>query len=79
MDFNACPVVEVEDPIKKAITEVENQFLSYKLREQQKTIIEFAVKQQHVFGLLPTGFGKSDCFGLISPILDKVRKLLFSV
>ena len=59
--------------IRDVIMEVQDHFLSYKLKEKQIEVIELAVQQKHV---LPTGFGKSDCFGLMSPILDKVRKFL---
>ena len=48
--------------------------IGYQLKEEQKEVIVNAVHGCHTFVLLPTGFGKSDCFGLVGPLLDKVSR-----
>ena len=40
--------------------------------EQKEALRAVCEDQKHTFCLLPTGFGKSDIFGLASMILDKV-------
>ena len=48
--------------------------LPFGLKEEQKAIISSALNG-HVLGILPTGFGKSECFGLYGPLLDEVNDI----
>lgn len=43
------------------------------LKEQQAIVINKLLENKHVFAILPTGYGKSECFGLFSAIKDQVR------
>ena len=46
--------------------------LPFPLKDQQKNVIEALVKGKNVFALLPTGYGKSVCYGIFGAIMDKV-------
>ena len=56
--------------------EFENLILSinfpFQLKNEQKLIIKSLLKGQDVLAILPTGFGKSACFGLVGQLMDKV-------
>ncbi|XP_038047154.1 Werner syndrome ATP-dependent helicase-like [Patiria miniata] len=46
----------------------------YNLKPEQIQIIRSVLeRRKNVFGLLPTGFGKSDCYGWLSSIMDKIE------
>ena len=47
--------------------------LSYALKEEQVETIKNLCDKKHSFCLLPTGFGKSDIFGLLPLVMDKVN------
>lgn len=38
--------------------------LPFDLKEEQRNIILAAAAKAHVLGILPTGFGKCECYGL---------------
>ena len=42
------------------------------LNMEQKRMIHSTVAGRNTFGILPTGFGKSYCFGIMSAVFDKV-------
>ena len=46
--------------------------LPISLKEKQKEIIMALMEGKNVFGVLPTGYGKSACFGLFGQVMDKV-------
>ncbi len=46
--------------------------LGYDLKEEQKAIINSFVQGNNVFGILPTGFGKSLCYQLLPMIYDEL-------
>ena len=50
----------------------------YPLREEQREIIKSLVSGHNVFGISPTGFGKSLCFGLLPAVMNKVCDKLFT-
>ena len=59
---------------KEAVQETLKSFpaIRYSLKKKQLELIEHAVNGRHTFGVLPTGFGKSVCFGLLENIRQKV-------
>ncbi len=65
----------IED-VRSAFVQVKEELKwNIELKEQQEQLIHAIVNGQHVFGILPTGFGKSMCFALPPLILNKVRNL----
>lgn len=44
----------------------------FDLKKEQINIIQLILNERHVFGLLPTGFGKSVCYILPPLMLDEV-------
>ena len=58
---------------KKLLSQVlEDHEVKYALKKEQVHILKLITGKTNVFGLLPTGYGKSDCFGWLSAIMDKV-------
>ena len=51
----------------------------FQLKKEQKLIIKNLLKGQNVLGILPTGFGKSACFGLVGQLMDKVSLYNISI
>ncbi len=49
-----------------------------KLKEEQLEITLSLLNNSHTFGVLPTGYGKSLCFGLPPLIQDMVSHVLYS-
>ena len=47
--------------------------LGYNLKVEQRKVISSFIKGQDVFGILPTGFGKSLCFACLPLIFDRIR------
>ena len=45
---------------------------------EQKEIIQNVLERKDSMAMLPTGFGKSKCYVLSPPFLDKVRSYFFS-
>ena len=41
-------------------------------KKEQKDILETLYKGRNVFGVMPTGYGKSHCFGLFAQFLKEV-------
>ena len=55
-------------------TEV-TQFMGYSnLKPEQEQIINRILSKYNVFGILPTGFGKSLCYASLPLIYEKVHK-----
>ena len=46
--------------------------LPFQLKHEQKQIIKGLLKGQDVLWVLPTGFGKSVCYGLVGQLMNKV-------
>ena len=66
----------MEDDWENAITAVKQNYnINITLKEEQKEICHLQ-KKKDVFGLLPTGFGKSMTLILFPLILDQVIVLL---
>ena len=55
-----------------ALNVIEDRF--FPLREQQCAIIKMVLDRRSVFGILPTGFGKSACFYL-PPLIKKIVRI----
>ena len=64
----------MEEALEKVMDKVK---LPFRLKTEQKEILFAAVEKQHTLGILPTGFGKSECFGLHGPLLDEVIIKIF--
>lgn len=47
----------------------------FDLKKEQINIIQLILNERHVFGLLPTGFGKSVCY--ILPIYKYIYKYIY--
>ena len=43
------------------------------LKPQQREIVHHILAKKNVFVQLPTGYGKSLCFGIVPLVLDKVN------
>ena len=67
--FIAISIIIME--FKDALKELEEE-AGIKFKEEQVEIMESTVKQKDTLMILPTGFGKSVCFGFHHQILDKV-------
>ena len=69
------PVIElvqlVRMEIHDAARSVVREFGYAKLKSEQLDVVEAFVKGRDVFALLPTGYGKSLCFGCLPLVLDK--------
>ena len=50
--------------------------ITYSLKQQQLSAIKLVCQRKHTFAVLPTGFGKSDIFGLLPLIMDNVRCII---
>ena len=46
-------------------------------RRERGRRIQLLCQRKHAFAVLPTGFGKSDIFGLLRLIMDKVRCIIY--
>ncbi len=58
--------------IKEAVTAA-GRMLGYdNIRPHQLQVIEAFVKGQDVFGILPTGYGKSFCYASLPAIFDQL-------
>ena len=51
------------------------------LKDTQKEVIKSLIKGEHVFGVLPTGYGKSyiPVYAFFGEIMDKVNNCLVSI
>ena len=47
----------------------------FPLKEKQKEIMQALLNEKDVFGILPTGYGKSACFGTFPTAYQKVIKM----
>lgn len=67
---------KMDDPREKVVLAVKELYqLDFtELKQEQKEIIWSLLEKKDVFGLLPTGFGKSMIFTLFPLILDQVHK-----
>ena len=65
---------EIKMTFAKAITDVSLELgLSYDLKPQQVEAVHSVVQRKDTFGLMPTGFGKSDIFVVATLVKQKVR------
>ena len=48
--------------------------LGYVLKEEQSQVINALIREDDVFGVLPTGFGKSLCYGCLPLVFDEIRR-----
>lgn len=48
------------------------------LKNEQLDVIENILNNRHAFGILPTGYGKSFCFGIPPLLMDKVNEINIS-
>ena len=46
--------------------------LPMKLKDKQKEVMMALMNGENVFGVLPTGYGKSICYGLFGELMDMV-------
>ena len=60
--------MEQEDTWMLAAEEV----IGFPLKEKQREVIDALLNNQHVFAILPTGYGKSVCFGTFPAAYKKV-------
>ena len=62
--------VIMETAVQEVLTDLD---LKITLKTEQMDILRLLVcNRSHVLGLLPTGYGKSMCYGLLPLIFDKV-------
>ena len=47
--------------------------LGYVLKEEQRKVVSSFVSGEDVFGILPTGYGKSLCYTCLPEIFDGLR------
>lgn len=48
--------------------------LGYVLKEEQRKVINAFIHGDDVFAVLPTGFGKSLCYGCLPLVFDEIRR-----
>ena len=48
--------------------------LGYVLKEEQRKVVSSFVSGEDVFGILPTGYGKSLCYTCLPEIFDGLRE-----
>ena len=48
----------------------------YNLKNEQVDVIDNILHGKSIFAILPTGFGKSDCFALPPLLMDEVSRLI---
>ena len=58
--------------VEAIVAELPFNFEQPGLHEEQIKIISTLLEERHVFGIYPTGFGKSDCLAYFPLIMDKV-------
>ena len=56
------------------LIELASTTFRFPLKEEQKNILTHLLRKEHVFAILPTGYGKSACFGLFGGLMDKVNE-----
>ena len=61
--------MEFQEALAAVVRELQ---ICYTLKEEQLQILRNSSKGKHTVGILPTGFGKSDCFGLFTPLIEQV-------
>lgn len=57
--------------VESSIRELEEE-IGKNLKDEQKEIIKNTIKQNDSFVILPTGYGKSFCFGLYHKVVSRV-------
>ena len=57
---------------RSVVIETAAKQLGYNLKTEQRAIITSFVKGENVFGILPTGFGKSLCYTILPIIFDRM-------
>jgi Lhr-like helicase len=70
-------MTEKNEMIDDVIDEVWGGMFRFEMRREQREIIRSVLKGEHVFGVLPTGFGKSACFGILPDAFDLVSMNYF--
>ena len=61
-----------EKKIQEAVAHAALALGYHNLREKQVEVVESFVRRNDVFGVLPTGYGKSLCYGSLPAILDNL-------
>ena len=66
------PVIEPLQLVRMEILDAAARELGYaNLKPEQLDVVEAFVKEHDVFAGLPTGYGKSLCFGCLPLVFDK--------
>ena len=60
------------------VAALEKDTLKFSLKSEQLSLLRHACKGNNTFGILPTGYGKSECFGLFPLIMDQVSTITFN-
>ena len=71
---NSMAATLTRQPFKQMREAVASQFgLQFELRDKQLDVMFTSLAQKrNVLAVLRTGFGKSECFGMATPLLNKV-------
>ena len=59
--------------IYKKVCDMHPMIMWNELKEEQVEVLSLLLKNNNVFGVLPTGFGKSLLFTLFTLMMDEVR------
>ena len=62
-----------ESAIESAVVSASAELGYASLKEKQKVVITKFVHGNDVFAALPTGYGKSLCYGCLPPVFDNLR------
>lgn len=62
-----------DERLTTAISNAARKLGYQELKPEQKIIVESFVSGRDVFGILPTGYGKSLCFACLPLVFDEVQ------